>query len=111
MALAEKLEGNVELKSPAEKFYKVLKSENHHIPKACSDKVKSIEVHEGDWETPGPIKFWNYTVDGKAEIWKEKVEVDEANKKVTFVAVEGHVLDLYKTYKARSSRLREEWQK
>lgn len=37
--------------------------------------------------------------DGKPEIFKEKMEIDETNKSVTLIAVEGHVLELYKSYK------------
>nr|POE46268.1 mlp-like protein 328 [Quercus suber]POF19200.1 mlp-like protein 328 [Quercus suber] len=37
--------------------------------------------------------------EGNVETFKEKVEADVANKKVTLTALEGHCLDLYKTYK------------
>ena len=37
--------------------------------------------------------------EGNVETFKEKVEVDDANKKVTLTALKGHCLDLYKTYK------------
>lgn len=39
------------------------------------------------------------TTEGNVETLKEKVEIDEANKKVTLTALEGHCLDLYRTYK------------
>ncbi|KAJ7942966.1 MLP protein [Quillaja saponaria] len=99
MSLVGKLEADVEIKTPAEKFYNLLKSQNHHIPNASSDKVHSIEVHEGDWETSGSVKLWKYTAEGNLEVFKERVEADKENKTVSFTAVEGHVLDLYKKYK------------
>ena len=37
--------------------------------------------------------------EGNFETFKERVEVDDANKKVTLTALKGHCLDLYKTYK------------
>ncbi|XP_038696685.1 MLP-like protein 329 [Tripterygium wilfordii] len=96
----EKIEADVEIKSPAEKVYGVLRSQNHVVPKAASDKIHHVEVHEGDWETHGSIKLWKYTIDGKAEVLKEKVTLDDEKEIVTFAAVEGHCLDLYKTFKA-----------
>ncbi|KAI4357632.1 hypothetical protein L6164_001569 [Bauhinia variegata] len=99
MACVERVGTNVELKSTAEKFFKRLTSEIHHAPAASSEKVHSVEVHEGDWGTHGSVKLWKFTLDGKAEQMKERVEIDEANKTITFVAIEGHVLELYKTYK------------
>ncbi|KAI4357631.1 hypothetical protein L6164_001568 [Bauhinia variegata] len=100
MAQVEKIGNNVELKSPAEKFYKHLKDEIHRTPTAASDKVQSVSVHEGDEETAGSTKLiWKYTIDGKQEQMKEKVEIDEATKTVNFVGIEGHILELYKTYK------------
>ncbi|KAJ7942969.1 Major latex protein domain containing protein [Quillaja saponaria] len=83
MSLVGKLEADIEIKTPAEKFYNLLKSQNHQVPNASSDKVHSVEVHE----------------EGNLEVFKERVEVDEENKTVSLTAVEGHVLDLYKKYK------------
>jgi len=39
-------------------------------------------------------------LEGKEEIFKEKVIMDEVNKKITYVAVGGNALELYKSYKA-----------
>ncbi|XP_039163084.1 MLP-like protein 328 [Eucalyptus grandis] len=99
MTLAGTLETELELKSPADKYFKRISSELHHAPNASSDKVHAIEVHEGDWETPGSVKLWTYTINGKEEVFKEKIEVDEAKKSATFVAVGGHLLEKYKSYK------------
>ncbi|CAL2232534.1 unnamed protein product [Prunus armeniaca] len=38
-------------------------------------------------------------VDGNVEIFKEKLEIDEANKWVSLTALEGNVLEQYKSYK------------
>ncbi|KAL7240223.1 hypothetical protein ACSBR2_005982 [Camellia fascicularis] len=38
------------------------------------------------------------TIEGKVETFKEKVTIDEENKTVHLTAVEGHCLDLYKSY-------------
>lgn len=42
----------------------------------------------------------NINVEGKEEIFKERIEVDEVNKTITYVAAGGNVLELYKSYKA-----------
>ncbi|XP_031384960.1 MLP-like protein 328 [Punica granatum] len=99
MAIEGKVEAELELKSTPDMYFKRLKSEIHHAPNASSDKIHAIEVHEGDWETPGSVKLWTYTIDGRKETFKEKIEVDDQTKTVSMVAVGGHVLDRYKNYK------------
>ncbi|XP_061366040.1 MLP-like protein 328 [Gastrolobium bilobum] len=95
------LEAKVQLKSCPEKFYNFLKSQNQHIPNnAHSENMHGVEIHEGDWETSGSVKLWKYSLEGKEEIFKERIEVDEINKTITYVAVGGNVLELYKNYKA-----------
>lgn len=44
--------------------------------------------------------YAQYIVEGKEEIFKERIEVDEVNKTITYVAVGGNVLDSFKNYKA-----------
>ncbi|PON66665.1 Major latex protein domain containing protein [Trema orientale] len=97
--MATKLEGEVETKSSAEKVYEVISAQQHHLPNACSDKIHDVAVHDGAWHTSGSVKLWKYTVDGTVEEFKEKMETDEANKTISLTALEGHVLDLYKSYK------------
>ncbi|EEF27183.1 Major latex protein, putative [Ricinus communis] len=99
MALSAKLQVDVELKSSAEKFFKLLSKQIHQIPNASPGNIHQVDVHEGDWETAGSVKLWTYTIDGKREIFKEKVEIDEARKIVTMTAVEGHILELCQSYK------------
>ncbi|CAL8995146.1 unnamed protein product [Prunus brigantina] len=95
----ETLEAEVEIKSNADRLYKVFSNQHHAFPNASSDHVHDVVVHEGDWETSGSIKLWTYTADGNVEIFKEKMEIDEANKWVSFTALEGHVLEQYRSYK------------
>ncbi|KAM4119705.1 hypothetical protein ACJW30_03G079700 [Castanea mollissima] len=90
MALTSKLESELEFKSSADKVYSIVSSQNYHVANA-SDTVHEVDIHEGYWQTTGSVKLWKYTVG--------KVEIDEANKKVTLTALEGHCLDLYRTYK------------
>ncbi|XVF43616.1 hypothetical protein PTKIN_Ptkin02bG0054500 [Pterospermum kingtungense] len=100
MALTGKIEAQVEFQCPADKLFSVFRSETHKIPNVASDKIHTVEVHEGDWETHGSVKLWKYTCEGKAEFLKEKVLVDDANKTVTFTGLEGHIMEEFKSYKA-----------
>ncbi|KAK3421530.1 MLP-like protein 328 [Eucalyptus grandis] len=98
--LQGKLEAEVELKAPADKFYKIWRSETHKMPTATSKNIQGIKVHEGDWDQHGAIKIWNYTVEGKSEVFKEKVEFDDDNMSFTLHGIEGHIFDTWKVFKA-----------
>ncbi|KAI5311227.1 hypothetical protein L3X38_000057 [Prunus dulcis] len=96
----ETVEAEVEIKSNSGKLFKLISNQHHDVPKASSDNVHDVAVHEGDWETSGSVKLWKYTLDGNVETLKEKVEIDEANKLVSLTALEGsHVLEKYKSCK------------
>ncbi|KAI4388226.1 hypothetical protein MLD38_000574 [Melastoma candidum] len=99
MALHGTLEAEVELKSTAENFYKIWRSEAHKMPDITSSNIQAVKVHEGDWDSHGAIKIWNYTVGGKTGVFKEKVEFDDANLTVTLHGQEGDVFDEYKVYR------------
>ncbi|KAI6668161.1 hypothetical protein NL676_028573 [Syzygium grande] len=97
--LRGKLEAEVELKSPADKFFKIWRSETHKLPTATSKNIQGVKVHEGDWDQHGAIKIWNYTVEGKSEVFKEKVELDDDNMSFTLHGIEGDVFDAWKVFK------------
>ncbi|KAH7565002.1 hypothetical protein ACOSQ2_021282 [Xanthoceras sorbifolium] len=99
MSLKGKLETQLEIKAPANKFYNFFKGQTYHVSKATPTNVQDIEVHEGDWESHGSVKLWKYTVEGKQETYKERVELDEANKTVSLVGLEGDVFKYFKSWK------------
>ncbi|KAI4385870.1 hypothetical protein MLD38_003862 [Melastoma candidum] len=99
MALWGVLSISSEVKSSADKFYNLWKSQVYHLPN-ISGGIQNVEVHEGDWHIEGSVKAWNYTVGGKALKAKEKVSFDDANKSITFDLVDGDVLKEFKTFKA-----------
>ncbi|CAL8995149.1 unnamed protein product, partial [Prunus brigantina] len=69
MALVGKLETEVEINTPADKFY----------------KIQGVELHEGDWETAGSLTLIYMHIDRSSLSLKETVEaIDEENKTVTF---------------------------
>ncbi|XP_059592220.1 MLP-like protein 34 [Vitis vinifera] len=98
MAQIDKMETHVEKKSPANEFYEVFSSKAHLIPKACPDKIKSIEVVEGDWKSVGSVKLWTYCIGGNTSSSKERVEKkDDKNKSITFKALDGEVMKDFKS--------------
>ncbi|KAJ9153088.1 hypothetical protein P3X46_026572 [Hevea brasiliensis] len=100
MALTGKLETEVEVKVAADKAYGIFRSQTHQLPNIASDMIHKTEIHEGDWETPGSIKSWNYTIEGNVLSLKETIEkIDEENKSITYKVVDGDVLKLYKSMK------------
>jgi hypothetical protein len=75
MALKGKLETEIELKADAQKFYEVFKKQAHQVPNAAPDHIQAVSVHEGDWETHGSVKIWQYTV-GKHLIYTTLLTFD-----------------------------------
>ncbi|KAJ7942981.1 MLP-like protein 28 [Quillaja saponaria] len=97
MALQGKVETEVEIKVPADKFYNIWSKQAHHVPTASPNNVEAVHVHEGDWETEGSIKVWKYNIDGRPEEVKEKVVLNDEDKSVTMIGLEGHAMQEYKT--------------
>ncbi|KAF2297105.1 hypothetical protein GH714_017409 [Hevea brasiliensis] len=96
MALKGKLETVLDLKSSPEKFLSLWKEQAYQVPNLTSTNIQGVHVLEGDWVTPGSIKVWNYTIDGKAEVFQEKIELDEEKKIVRIIGLEGDVLKIYR---------------
>ncbi|WCJ33565.1 Polyketide cyclase/dehydrase and lipid transport superfamily protein [Euphorbia peplus] len=97
--LKYKLIKEVDLKASPEESFSVWKHTSHQIPDHTPSNLQAVHLHEGDWKTSGCLKTWKYTVEGKNEVFKEKVEFDEENKVVTLVGVEGDVMKYYKSFK------------
>ncbi|XP_030447781.1 MLP-like protein 34 [Syzygium oleosum] len=99
MAVRGKVEVEVDLKSSAAQFYGFFRNTPHHLPKACTE-LHAGEIHEGEWLSAGSVRKWTYSVEGRKETFKEKVQFDDQNKSITHVGIEGEVFNYYKTYKA-----------
>ncbi|KAL9401723.1 hypothetical protein Peur_005572 [Populus x canadensis] len=98
MPLKGELETVIELKSSPEKFFGVWKTQAYHIPNHTPDNIHAVDMHEGEWETEGSIKIWRYSVDGKQEVFKEKVVVDEEKNTLALTGLEGDVMTRYKIF-------------
>ncbi|CAI0410505.1 unnamed protein product [Linum tenue] len=94
--ISGKLEAEVELHCSPAKFYDMVKNSVHDLPSHSPTHVQAVQVHEGDWDAHGTVKFWIYTCEGKLEVFKERVEYDDAKKTVKLNGLEGDVMKLYK---------------
>ncbi|KAL0698970.1 hypothetical protein Bca4012_055092 [Brassica carinata] len=85
----------IQVNMPADRFFNTFKNKKGNF----TDKTEAVSVHRGDPNSNSSIQIWNFIVDGNMEHIKEKIEVDEENKSVSFLAIEGDVLEQYKSYK------------
>jgi len=53
------------LKGSAEKHYKRWRNENHLFPDAIGHHIQGVTVHDGEWDSHGALKIWNYTLGKK----------------------------------------------
>lgn len=60
MGSSGKLEVEVEVKSPADKFWHNIRDSNTLFPKVCSDLYKTIQVLEGDGKSVGSVRLVTY---------------------------------------------------
>jgi len=56
----QKVEANVHINASAQQFHHVLCNRTHHISNILPQKIKSVELHKGEWGTEGSIICWNY---------------------------------------------------
>ncbi|XP_065864947.1 MLP-like protein 43 [Euphorbia lathyris] len=100
MSSVEKVEINVEIKSPADKFHDVFSCRPHHVNTMSPDTVHACDLHEGDFGKQGTVVCWSYTHDGEKKIAKELVEeIDDVNNSTTFKVIEGDLLKDYKFFR------------
>ncbi|KFK44402.1 hypothetical protein AALP_AA1G252700 [Arabis alpina] len=95
MANVHSLEMEIQVKMTAERFFNTFKNKEGNF----TDKTEAVSVHRDDPTSNSSTQIWNFIVDGKMEQIKEKIDVDEENKSVSFLALEGDVLKQYKSYK------------
>ncbi|XP_010433879.1 PREDICTED: MLP-like protein 328 [Camelina sativa] len=88
----------VPLKGSADRHYKSWKSENHLFPDAIGQHIHHVVVHEGEHDSHGSIRSWNYTYDGKPATFKERREIDDANKTLTKRGLDGHPMEHLKVF-------------
>ncbi|KAF7808707.1 MLP-like protein 43 [Senna tora] len=101
MALKGKIGAEIEIRSPASKFFNVYVTQIHELQN-ISDGVHQTKLHQGDWHGVGShsVKHWTLTIEstgGKAVSIKEHFEgIDHANKTLLFNFFDGATSEKYK---------------
>ncbi|XVF43614.1 hypothetical protein PTKIN_Ptkin02bG0054200 [Pterospermum kingtungense] len=100
MAQIRKMNCQVEIKSPADKFYDTFKSKSQLMPKMSND-VTDVKLVQGDWDSVGSVKQWTFVAGGKSVSVKDIVEnMDDKNRAIVFRVVEGDMMNSFKSWKA-----------
>lgn len=55
-----KMEIDVWIKSPAEKFHDMFSGIPHHFSNMSPAKVQGCKLHQGDWAAVGSVLSWDY---------------------------------------------------
>ncbi|XP_030529105.1 MLP-like protein 28 [Rhodamnia argentea] len=99
MTVHGKVETDVEIKAPADKFHQVISCRPHHISNMSPGTVRGVDLHDGDWGKAGSIICWSYTHDGETKVAKEVIEAIDNEKNLTrFRVIEGDLMKLYKNF-------------
>ncbi|KAF7849987.1 hypothetical protein BT93_L0057 [Corymbia citriodora subsp. variegata] len=100
MAQMRKLEKQAQIKSSPEKLFDIYKNKIDLMPKISPNKLRSIEIIEGDGKSVGSVRLWTYFL-GDSVIAKDKIDaIDEGNKSITFEIIGGEVTKYFASYKA-----------
>ncbi|KAL2522408.1 Polyketide cyclase/dehydrase and lipid transport superfamily protein [Forsythia ovata] len=101
--MSQKLEATAELKyaSSADKFYVFFKNNMNDLINVFPASFKSVQLLEGEEGSIGCVKLWNYVIGGIPMTVKAKTEaIDDDKRSITFVAFDGDLMQLYKSFKA-----------
>ena len=60
MVVHGKMELDLEIRAPADKFHDVFSCRPHHISNVTPGKIQGCEMHEGDWGKSGSVIQWSY---------------------------------------------------
>ncbi|GFP90821.1 mlp-like protein 423 [Phtheirospermum japonicum] len=100
MAQLHKLELQTQIRSSPFKLFDVYKNKINLMPKICPDKLKRVDILEGDGKSVGSVRLWTYVM-GVPVVAKDKiVAVDEEKKSITFELIGGEVTKYFKNFKA-----------
>ncbi|XP_020589031.1 MLP-like protein 423 [Phalaenopsis equestris] len=99
--MASKLETEVEVTSPADKFWGSIRDSTELFPKIFPQHYQSIKVIEGDGKSDGNKSAIDMVAGVPfVKFAKEKVEfVDDANKQVKYSVIDGELLSYYKSFR------------
>ncbi|KAG8384177.1 hypothetical protein BUALT_Bualt04G0091000 [Buddleja alternifolia] len=115
MAQIDTLVASTEISSPADKLYEFFRNDMSELVNIIPGSFKSAELIQGGEGSVGSVKLWTYDLDlnmSKPDINKNSAErgislsvkletevINDVERSITFKAIEGDVLLLYKNYK------------
>ncbi|KAK6242323.1 Bet v I/Major latex protein - like 10 [Theobroma cacao] len=101
-SLTGKLEGDVEISAPAEKFHGVICSAPSQLSSICPDVIQECKLLEGEWGELGSKTHWSYVHDGDAKVAQLTIEsVDSTNNSVTYRVLGGDLANEFSVFKVK----------
>ncbi|XP_057525988.1 kirola-like [Amaranthus tricolor] len=105
MAQLYRLQGQIELKCEADKFFDVWAHKIYLVQKICPDKVQKTVLNKGEWHKPGAELTGYYVINdvGESASIKTRVdEIDEKNRCVVHSYHEGYIMEkLYRSFTSK----------
>ncbi|KAF8407642.1 hypothetical protein HHK36_006775 [Tetracentron sinense] len=112
MAKVAKIE--VQIKSPEDKFYGIVRHNITHFAEVLPDQFESIEQVEGDGQVVGSVRLWKFVLGeakfsshylfhkqlyGTPVVAKDRISaIDDDNKSITCCVFEGDINKYYCTF-------------
>ncbi|KAL2897754.1 MLP-like protein 43 [Bienertia sinuspersici] len=108
MARFLEVEGQIELKCHADKFFAAWVCKPLQIPNMCANKITKLELQDGEGHTVGAVKNWTYCFkeNGVAEntfsLTTKVEELDVEKRVITYSCHDGFIMkNYYKTLKSK----------
>ncbi|XP_057249091.1 kirola [Beta vulgaris subsp. vulgaris] len=106
MAKLHRVEGQIELKCEADKYFDVWAHKMYLIQNMCPDKVQKPVLLEGAWNKVGALVSGNYVINEigeKATLKARMNEIDEKGMSVRYSYHDGFIMEKY--YKSLTSKV------
>ncbi|KAF8109970.1 hypothetical protein N665_0089s0088 [Sinapis alba] len=98
-SLQGEAEVDVEIKAPATKFFHMLAVRPQDISKASPEIVQECSVQGGEMARVGSLMTWNYVLDGKPNVVKQRIEaVDSKKNMIKLKVIEGDITKEFKSF-------------
>ncbi|KAJ4889678.1 Polyketide cyclase/dehydrase and lipid transport superfamily protein [Raphanus sativus] len=98
-SLHGEVEADVEIRAPAKKFFHMFAVRPQDVSKASPETVQGCRVQGGEMGRVGTLITWNYVLDGKPNVAKERIEaVDPKKNMIKLKVIEGDVTEEFKSF-------------
>ncbi|KAG2320943.1 hypothetical protein Bca4012_056037 [Brassica carinata] len=93
------VEADVEIKAPATKFFHIFAVRPQDVSKASPETVQGCRVQGGQMGRVGTLITWNYVLDGKPNVAKDRIEaVDPKKNMIKLKVIEGDLMQEFKSF-------------